>query len=98
MENSLRKLSALEQSPLKTAGSTPIGFPSGCTTGWLAPPPTGTPPPGAPPPPPGMPPPPPPGGPPPDGPNPPGMGLDCTWVVMAMVIDIVVMLFSVVMG
>ena len=101
MENSLRKLSALEQSPSKTAGSVPIGFPSGWVTGWLALPPAPgmlPPPPGMPPLPPGAPPPPPPGGPPPDGPAPPGVEWDCTWVVMAMVIDIVVMLFSMVAG
>ena len=87
MENSLRKLSAFEQSPSNIVGSVPIGSPSPWA-GWLAFPPPGTPPP------------PPPGGPPPppDGPAPPGVVLDCTWVVMAMVIDIVAMLFSVVMG
>ena len=89
MENSQRKLSALEQSPSNMVGSMPMGFPSpiaGCA---------GFPP--APPPPSGVPP-PLPGGPPPDGPAPPGAVLDCTWVVMAMVIDISVMVFSVIMG
>ena len=96
MENSWRKLSALEQSPSNMVGNEPMGFPSpiaGCM-GFPPPPP---PPPGAAPPPPGAPP-PPPGGPPPDGPAPPGAVLDCTWVVMAMAIDIFVMVFSVVMG
>ena len=51
-----------------------MGFPSPWA-GWL-----GFPPPGAPPPP------PPRGPPPPDGPAPPGMVLDCTWVVMAMAV------------
>ena len=84
MENSLRKLSAFKQSPLKIVGNAPIGFPSPWA-GWL-----GFPPPGVPPlPPPGEPPPPP-----PDGPAPPGAVLDCTWVVMAVVIDMVMMLFS----
>ena len=68
MENSLRKLSAFEQSPSKIIGSAPMGFPSPWA-GWLAFPPPGTPPP----PPPGGPPPPP-----PYGPAPPGMVLDCT--------------------
>ena len=96
MENSRRKLSALERSPSNMVGNAPMGFPSpiaGCA-GFPPPPP---PPPGAPPPPPGAPP-PLPGGPPPDGPAPPGVVLDCIWVVMAVVIDIFVMVFSVVMG
>ena len=76
MENSLRKLSAFEQSPLKIVGNAPMGFPSPWA-GWLGFPPLGAPPP------------PPPGGPPPppDGPAPPGTVLDCTWVVMAVAID-----------
>ena len=67
----------------------PMGFPSpiaGCAGFPPAPPP----PPGAPPP--------LPGGPPPDGPAPPGAVLGCTWVVMAVAIDIFVMVFSVIMG
>ena len=65
-------------------GNMPMGFPSPWAA-WLA-----FPPPGWPPPPPGGPPPLPPGRPPlspPDRPVPPGMVLDCTWVVMAMVIN-----------
>ena len=90
MENFLRKLSALEQSPSNMVGSAPMGFPSpiAACTGFPPPPP-----PGAPPPPPDAPPPPP-----PDGPAPPGAVLDCTWVVMAMAIDIVGIQFSVVVG
>ena len=96
MENSLRKLSAFEQSPSNMVGSMPMGFLSPIAACAGFPP---TPLLGAPPPPPGAPPPPPPGGPPPpDGPAPPGAVLDCTWVVMAVAIDIAGMLFSVVMG
>ena len=56
-----------------------MGFPS-CWAGWALPLPCPLPP-GAPPP---------PGGPPPDGPAPPAGVLDCSWVVMAMVINILV--------
>ena len=96
MENSLRKLSAFEQSPSNMVGSAPMGFLSPITACAGFPPP---PPPGAPPPPPGAPP-PPPGGPPPppDRPAPPGAVLGCTWVVMAMAIDIIGMQSSVVVG
>ena len=83
MENSLMKLSALEQSPSKTVGNVPIGFPS-CWAGWMFPPP------GMPPPPPPGSPPPPPGGPSPDRPVPPIGALDCIWVVMAVAINILV--------
>ena len=88
MENSLRKLSAFEQSPSNMVGSAPMGFPSPTAACAGFPPP----PPGAPPPLPGGPP------PPPDGPVPPGVVLGCIWVVMAVVINIVGTWFSVVMG
>ena len=89
VENTLMKLSAFEQSPSEIVGSMPMGFPS-CWADWALPLPCPLPP-GAPPPSGGPPPPPAPGGPPPDRSAPPAGVLDCSWVMMAMVINILVL-------
>ena len=78
------KLLAFEWSPLKIVGSTPMGFLSGWAAACAFPPLPGGPPPL-------------PGGPPPplpDGSVLPVKALGCRWVVMAMVINIFVSVFS----
>ena len=83
-------LLAFEQSPSKIVSNAPMGFPSCWVAGWALPSPPCLLPPGTPPPPPGGPP-PVPRGPPPDGPAPPAGVLNCIWVMMAVVIDILLL-------